>query len=54
MKNKIFKKLYVELDYKIIKSLQNYFLIGGTSTTDILRKIVDRYSEEQIYDAINL
>lgn len=52
-KDKLFKKIYVELDYEIIVGLQNYFLINGTSTVNALRKLVDKYTEEEIYDAID-
>ena len=51
-KDKLYMKLYVELDYEIIEGLNNYFLINENSTSNALRKIVNKYSEEQIYDAI--
>jgi len=51
-RNKLFKKLYVELDEDLILKLVNYFKLSGSSNEENLRLLVEGYSESEIYDSI--
>ena len=51
-KERLFKKLYVEIDYDVLLELPGYFSLNGSSLDDNLRKIVNKYDEKEIYNAI--
>ena len=52
-KDKLFKKLYVELDDNLLLKIINHFNLSGKSNEDNLRLIVNTYNEKEIYNTID-
>ena len=52
-KERLFKKLYVELDDELINELCNNFSLNESSTENNLRLLVDKYSEKEIYSEVS-
>ena len=51
---RLFKKIYVEIDYDVLLELPNHFSLSERSLEDNLRKLVNEYDEQEIYAAIPL
>ena len=50
----LFKDLYIELDGELLLELCDYYSLKETSNEDNLRILVDKHSEKEIYERINL
>ena len=53
-RERLFKKLYVELDGELLKEICDYFSLKEPTTEDNLRLLVNNYSEEEIYNKIKI